>query len=300
MELRVLRYFLAVAREENITKAADLLHITQPTLSRQLAALEEELGVSLFDRTSRKIVLTEEGMLLRRRAQEIVELAERTEQEVSLHGSQIEGIIRVGFGNLAACSLLAKWISDFSKTYPSVQFDLYEATADHVKDEMERGLIDVGLLLEPIDMDKYEYIRIHVPERYVAIVRKEDPLAQFESINIQQLAGRDLLLPSRAGVQNELISWLQDSYDPKRIRFSSNLPMGFMMMLEHQNIVAFAVEGSVAMYNKSQIKVVPFQNGIVRQPVLAWKRNQPFTQATKTFIEFCRAQLAHFANQKEE
>lgn len=170
MEIRVLRYFLAVVREESITKAADLLHITQPTLSRQIAQLEEEMGIKLFDRGTRKIVLTEEGLLLRRRAEEILELVDKTERELAKQDEKVAGTVSVGCGDLAAVQMLPELFEAFHRRYPAVTFDLYTATADHIKDRMDRGLTDVGLLLEPVHMEKYDYIRLYQQEQWVVIM----------------------------------------------------------------------------------------------------------------------------------
>lgn len=153
MEIRVLRYFLAVAREESITRAAAVLHITQPTLSRQMSQLEEEMGVILFHRGTRKIVLTEEGLLLRRRAEEILELVDKTEKEIAEQDQVVTGTVSVGCGDLAAVQMLPELFRSFHQRYPGVSFDLYTATADHIKDRMDRGLTDVGLLLEPVNME---------------------------------------------------------------------------------------------------------------------------------------------------
>ena len=180
MEIRVLRYFLTVVREESITRAADVLHITQPTLSRQLAQMEEEMGVKLFDRGTRKIALTNEGLLLRRRAEEILELVDKTEKELTEQDELVEGTVSVGCGDLAAVQLLPELFRAFHKRYPRVTFDLCTATADHVKDQMERGLTDLGLLLEPVDMGKYDFIRLNGRERWVAVMHPDSPLAKLE------------------------------------------------------------------------------------------------------------------------
>lgn len=140
MEIRVLRYFLTVVREESITKAADALHITQPTLSRQIAQMEEEMGVKLFDRSTRKIVLTNEGLLLRRRAEEILELVDKTEKELTEQDETVEGIVSIGCGDLAGVQILLELCQSFHEYYPAVTFDVYTATADHIKDRMDRGL----------------------------------------------------------------------------------------------------------------------------------------------------------------
>lgn len=154
MEIRVLRYFLTVVREEGITKAADVLHITQPTLSRQLAQMEEEMGARLFERGTRKITLTDEGLLLRRRAEEILELVDKTERELTGRDEMVEGTVSVGCGDLASVQILPELFRRFHERYPNVNFDLYTASADHIKDRMERGLTDVSLMLEPVGMEK--------------------------------------------------------------------------------------------------------------------------------------------------
>lgn len=176
MEIRVLRYFLTVIREESITRAAEILHITQPTLSRQLAQLEEELGVTLFTRGTRKITLTHEGILMRRRAEEIIELVDKAEKEVSQQNEVLEGTISLGCGDLHAVQILAKIIASFSSLYPKVNFDLYTASADHIKERIDKGLTDIGLLLEPVDLSKYEFIRIPQKEHWVALLPADSPL----------------------------------------------------------------------------------------------------------------------------
>ena len=156
MEIRVLRYFLSVVREESITKAAEVLHITQPTLSRQLAQMEEEIGVRLFDRGTRKIRLTNEGLLLRRRAEEILQLVDKTEKELVEQEEQVEGKISIGCGEVASVQMLPDLIQNFHQKYPLVTFDLFTATADLVKEQMDKGLLDFGLLLEPIEMGSFD------------------------------------------------------------------------------------------------------------------------------------------------
>lgn len=156
MEIRVLRYFLTVVREESITKAAEVLHITQPTLSRQLAQMEEEIGVRLFDRGTRKIRLTNEGLLLRRRAEEILQLVDKTEKELVEQEEQVEGKISIGCGEVASVQMLPDLIRNFHQKYPLVTFDLFTATADLVKEQMDKGLLDFGLLLEPIEMGSFD------------------------------------------------------------------------------------------------------------------------------------------------
>ena len=155
MEIRVLKYFLLVAREENITKAAELMHLTQPTLSRQLMQLEKELGVQLFRRSKHRIILTEEGMLLRRRAEEIVALAEKTKEDLQHREEQLTGTVAVGSGELQSSRFLSQLLTAFQEKNPLVRFAIYSGNSDNIKERIERGLLDVGLLQEPVDITRY-------------------------------------------------------------------------------------------------------------------------------------------------
>ena len=157
MELRVLKYFLMVAREENITRAASLLHVSQPSISRQLMQLEDELGVKLFNRSNHSIVLTDEGLLLKRRAQEMLALAEKTKTEL-VGEDEIRGVISIGAGELKSSAFLAEIMTAFHKEYPQVKYDFYSGNADNIKERIERGILDVGLLLEPVEISKYDFI----------------------------------------------------------------------------------------------------------------------------------------------
>ena len=155
MELRVLGYFLAVAREENFTRAAQQLHVTQPTLSRQIADLEEELGVKLFVRSNHNIILTEDGMILKRRAQEILSLADKTKRDFLQKDETLSGTVSIGSGEFRSTEYLAKMIAAFHQKYPNVQYEIYSGNAHNIRDYIERGFLDVGLMSEPIDMRKY-------------------------------------------------------------------------------------------------------------------------------------------------
>ena len=204
MELRVLEYYLMVAREENITKAAELLHITQPTLYRQLAQMEEELGVRLFTRGKHSITLTEDGMLLKRRAQEIVDLADKTRRDLKHAEQDLIGKISIGSGEIKSMRVLADWIAKFHCQHPKVTFDIYSGTADEIKEQLEKGLMDSGLLAEPVDVAKYMFIRLPEKVRWGVIVRKDSPIAEKEYVTAKNLADIPLLVSKRSSVQNEL------------------------------------------------------------------------------------------------
>lgn len=184
MEIRVLRYFLTVVRE---------VHITQPTLSRQLSQMEEEVGVKLFHRGTRRITLTNEGILLRRRAEEILQLVDKTEKELIEQEEQVEGKISIDCGEIAAVQVLPELIKTFREKYPRVTFDIFTAAADLVKEQMDRGLLDIGLLLEPVDMEKYDFIRPEVKEKWVVLMRSDSPLAEKRSVTAKDLSELPLM-----------------------------------------------------------------------------------------------------------
>ena len=187
MELRVLQYFLTVVREENISRAADVLHVTQPTLSRQISQLEEELGKQLFVR-GKHLTLTDAGIMLRRRAEEVVQLMGKIDEEFR-EQEEVTGIISIGSGGQFSAAALPEIMEGFRKKYPKVQYEFYTNSANHIKEQLDRGLLDFGLLLEPIDIGKYDYLRMPEVERWGIFMRKDDPLAQKESITRDDLHG---------------------------------------------------------------------------------------------------------------
>lgn len=291
MEIRVLRYFLTVVREESITKASEVLHITQPTLSRQLAQLEEEIGVKLFDRGTRKIKLTNEGILLRRRAEEILLLVDKTERELVEQEEQVEGKISIGCGEIASVQMLSELIKNFHQKYPLVTFDIYTATADLVKEQMDKGLLDLGLLLEPVDMEKYDFIRMDIKEKWVVLIPPNDSLANKEYISASDLAKLPLILPRRMQVQSELASWFGDYYKNLNILFTSNLSTNGAIMVNQGLAYSLVIEGSVPFFDASKIIFKPLYPQLTATSALAWKRGQPTSVAVTKFIKLSKCFL---------
>ena len=291
MELRVLRYFLTVVREENITKASEVLHITQPTLSRQLSQMEEEMGVKLFHRGTRKISLTNEGILLRRRAEEILQLVEKTEQELAEQEERVEGKVSIGCGEIASVQLLPELFRSFREKYPRVSFDIFTATADLVKEQMDGGLLDLGLLLEPVDVEKYDFIRFAMKENWVVLMRPDDPLAEKACITAEDLASAPLILPRRMRVQSELASWFGDYYEKLDVVFTSNLNTNGAIMVESGLAYSIVVEGAVYLCDQSKITYRPLKPSLTATSVLAWKRGMPFSLAAAKFIAFAKCFL---------
>ncbi len=293
MEIRVLRYFLTVVREESITKASEVLHITQPTLSRQLAQMEEEIGVKLFDRETRKIRLTNEGILLRRRAEEILQLVDKTEKELVEQEEQVEGRVSLGCGEIASVKLLPELIRNFHQKYPFVTFDIFTATADLVKEQMDKGLLDLGLLLEPVEMGKYEFIRLDMKEKWVVLMPPDDPLAEKEAVTAGDLAELPLILPRRMQVQSELASWFGDYYKNLNVLFTSNLSTNGAIMVSGGLAYSLVIEGAVPFWDSSKIACRPLYPYLMATSVLAWKREQPFSLAATKFIEYAKCFLGN-------
>lgn len=285
MELRVLRYFLAVAREENITKAAALLHVTQPTLSRQLMQLEQELGVTLFRRSQYRIILTDDGMLLRRRAQEIVELADKTERELQHTESELTGEIAIGCGESVGMTFLSQHIQEFRKLHRQVQFRIYSANADDIKERIEKGLLDMGLLTEPVDIGRYAFLRTPQKDQWGILIPKEHPLAQQKSVTPRDLLTIPLIVSGRDTVRNELASWFGDDYDKIDVAATYNL------ILNAANMVKNGV-GAALCFDLDNISdalaFVPLSPKFETGTVLAWKKEQSCSAASEHFLQFIK------------
>lgn len=299
MELRILRYFLAVAREENITKAAELLHITQPTLSRQLAQLEEDVGVTLFSRGARKVTLTDEGMLLRRRAEEIVDLADKTEKELTERDELINGVVSVGCGELASVQVIAEMFRAFKEKYPAVTYELYAGNADYTNERIEKGLSDIALFLEPVDIDRYDFLRLGVKERWAVLLPAEDPLVQKGFVTAVDLVGKELLFPARLKVQNELVSWFGDYFPQVMVPYTCNMSTNASIMVRNGLGYAFHIEGSRPFLDRSQVCSLPLYPELAATTVLAWKKRQPFSVTTTKFIEFAKNFVKTYNNREQ-
>ncbi len=282
MELRVLQYFLIVAREENITRAAQLLHVTQPTLSRQIAQLEEELGVKLFHRSNHHIVLTDDGMLLRRRAQEIVDLAEKTRRDFTDRTNVLSGEISVGSGETQNMSFLSEQMVSFRTAHPSVRFSVHSATADEIKERIEKGLLDLGLLTEPVDIGKYEFLRLPQRDRWGVLVRQGDKLQARKHVTPADLLSVPLLMPWREVVRNELAGWFGDLYDHLEIAATYNLVVNAATMVRSGLGVALAFDLSTVF---EDLSFVPLSPEMTSGAVLVWKKNQTLSPLVSAYLE---------------
>ena len=285
MELRVLNYFLVIAREENFTRAAEQLHVTQPTLSRQIADLEAELGVKLFYRSNHNIILTEDGMLLKHRAQEILSLADRTKRDFLSKGENLEGTIAIGCGEFLSTRILTDCIAAFRRKYPAVRYELYSGDAGNIKDSIERGLLDIGLMAEPIDMRKYEFLSMPIREQWGALVRTDSPLAAKKTIRPKDLIGLPIISAVSDIAQSNIGKWLGPVLNQIDVIAKGNL-------LYNEALLAQSNLGAViAMKLECQyegLTFLPFEPVLEGTTALAWKKEQIFSSAASTFIEFAK------------
>ncbi len=282
MELRVLNYFLAIAREENITKAAQILHISQPALSRQMMQLEDELGVKLFSRSNHNIVLTEDGLLLKRRAQELISLADKTKRDFINKDAELSGEVTIGSGEFRSTRELAKIMVAFQEKHPLVQFRIYSGNADNIQDYIGRGHLDLGVMGEPVDIRKYEFISMPVKEKWGVLVRKDSKLAGKEHVRAQDLLNTPLVTASR-DFQGELTAWFGDLYDKVRIAATGNLLYNEAMLVESGMGAVLCIELNCTYEN---LRFVPLYPAIESRTALVWKKDAIFSSATTAFIDF--------------
>ncbi len=288
MEFRTLQYFLTVAGEENFSRAAELLHVTQPTLSRQMAQLEDELGTQLFVR-GRRLSLTEDGAMLLRRAQEVARLMDKLERDFSSK-EELSGVISIGCGGLNASCSLSEIMLDFHSSHPKIQYEIYANSSDYVKEQMDRGLLDFGLLMEPVDVVKYDYIRLKTRERWGIFMSSSSPLASRKYITREDLKGLSLYTPGRLSIRKELSAWLGEDLSELNIFGSGNLMISnTVQLLCRGDVYALTVDGAVGIFESDRFTFRPLYPELSMSSVLAWKKQQSTSAAARAFLEYFRS-----------
>lgn len=288
MELRVLHYFLVVAREQSFTKAAEQLNITQPTLSRQLADLEQELGTKLFHRGGHGITLTEEGLLLKRRALELVDLENQIQSEFRGDTTSVEGQITIGLGEFLSAETLARICKSYREKYPLVQFAIHTGTADAILERMEKGLVDIGLFLEPVNTEGLDYIKMPERDTWVVSMRPDDPLAKQEVIAKEDLIGLPLILPERTTVQSEIANWFGKDFQKINVVATSNLGTNAGILVMNGLGYQISVEGAVRYWRRELIVQRRLFPTMESGSIIAWRRNIPYAPAVSRFLEEVR------------
>lgn len=286
MDIRVLNYFLVAAREENITRAAQLLHITQPTLSRQLMQLEEELGVKLFQRSNHSVALTDEGLLFRRRAQELVNLADRAKNEIIQDKDSLTGIIAIGCREMLSVKELARLMAVFQLQFPRVKFEVYSGSNEDIQERLEQGILDMGLFLEPFNVSKYDVIRMKTREQWGVLVHEESSLAIQEAIHPGDLVGTLVVtVHQNTPAQYELAEWSGD--------FAREMDFCVHYNVLHNAVIVARERKGVVICLKldsyyEHMKFLPFKPKLEFGAVIAWKEGQKYSKATKAFIKFLK------------
>lgn len=285
MELRVLKYFLTVAREESITKAAEALYITQPTLSRQIAELEEEVGTLLFIRSNRNVTLTDAGRLFRRRVEEMLELEEKIKDEFSGKEEQLSCTVLIGMAEASSANIVADVIEKFRAKFPLVKFDLYTAMADKVLESIDSGTLDIGFLLEPVNVDKYDFIRLPAIERMGVLMRTGDPLSEKDEILPEDLLGLPLIAPMRKEIRQNLRNIIGSVYDKYDFVASFNVVNNATLLVERGLGYLIVIEGATQYHHNPTLCFRPLKAAPKMRCLTVWKKYQPSNRAVSRFLE---------------
>lgn len=287
MEIRVLRYFLAIAREGSITNAANFLHVTQPTLSRQIHDLEEELGQKLFVRGSHSMALTPEGMILRKRADEIVSMVDKTEAEFNSMENSVGGDIYIGGGETEAMKLIARVAKDLRESYPDIRYHLYSGNSEDVTERLDKGLLDFGILIQPANITKYDYINIPAKDTWGVVMRKDSPLAKMDTIkkedilNLPLICSRQAMTHGREG--NEFADWFGAYFDRLNVVTTFNLFYNAAIMVDAG--VGYAITIDKLTSENSNLCFLPLEPKLEAGLNIVWKKYQIFSSAAEIFLD---------------
>lgn len=291
MEIRVLQYFVAVAREGSISAAAEALHVTQPTLSRQLADLEAELGAALLIRGSRRIALTEQGQLLLRRAQEILALADKTRTDIGASDEMVTGEVHIGGGETEAMRLIARAAVSLRRECPQIRYLLYSGNAEDVTERLDKGLLDFGLLVGTMDTKKYHSLLLPQSDTWGLLMRKDDPLAALDAITPDTLRAIPLLASRQALIRGELTTWLGNDFEALNIAASYNLIYNAALMVEEGMGYALTLDKLVNTGPESPLCFRPLAPRMEARLHLAWKKHAVLSKAATRFLKQVRAEF---------
>ena len=291
MELRTLQNFLVVAREENITRAAELLHLTQPTLSRQLKDLEAEFGKTLLIRGKRRVTLTEEGILLRKRAGELIELAEKTDAEMRSNSEAVAGNIRIGGGETAGMRKLVELCGDLRTRYPQVRYSFFSGDGQDVVEQLDRGLLDFALFVGNVDISRFDSIRLPYTDTWGLLLPRDHPLTAQKTIRPQDLWEEPLILSRQACRQGILFDWLGRSFEQINMAGSYNLIYNGSLLVERGIGVAFCLENLVNTTGESRLTFRLLEPRLTENVYIAWKKYQIFSRPALKFLELLTEHL---------
>ena len=290
MDIRVLRYFLTVAREGSFSRAADALYLSQPTLSRQIREMEDELGVQLLIRTNRNVRLTREGQRLRRRAREIVDLMDKTQEEFTGPAGEPAGEIAIGCGETQIMREVAKVAIPLQQEHPGIRFNLYSANADDVSEKLDQGVLDFGLMFEPFDMRKYDTLMLPFSDTVGFLMQESHPLAKKKNIRMEDVTGMPLILPRQGQAISPSASLMNGDYDTGRLNVVCyyNLLFNAAVMVEQGMGIAFCLDHLAETTEHTGLTFRPLYPPMVNRLRLAWKKDQLFSPAADLFLRRMR------------
>lgn len=308
MELRTLRYFLAVCNDGSMSKAAKRLHVTQPALSRQIAALERELACTLLERRSRSVLPTEQGLYLQRRAQEIISLADRTEADFSHEEEIVAGDIHIGAGESDGIRVLAQHMQAFRARYPGVRFHLHSDTADELVGRLERGLDDLSVLMSYPNVDRYHHVRLSPTDAWGVIMRADDPLAAHELVGPNDLIDRPLIMPERSYVNDEvagpLAAWFDRAASDIEVAATYNLTFNALSLAREGIGRLISFESQMGSEGASDLVFRLLYPPAISVIDVVWKRGLARSNAVRRFLESlndtCAAESTPPAENKED
>ena len=288
MEIRTLKYFLVAAREGSITKAANSLGLTQPNLSRQINFLERDIGKKLFNRKNYKIELTDEGALFKKRAEEIIDMVEKTRDEFKSSDKIIAGNIRIGGGETHAIELITKIMRNIQKDYPNIQYHLYSGNSDDVSEKLDKGLLDFGIFIEPAGILKYDYIKIPAKDTWGVLMRKDSKLAKKRFITKNDLINLPIIcsrqpIYNRAS-ENKFLEWFQSDFDKLNIVATYNLIYNASIMVKSGIGYAVCLDKLINT-NGSSLCFVPLKPKLEAELNIVWKKGQIFSPASRIFLD---------------
>lgn len=284
MEIRTLRYFLEIAREENMSKAAERLHVSQSTLSKQIKNLEAELGKKLFNRHSFNISLTNEGILLRKRAEDIVTMVDKTTAEFSSLDKDISGDIYIGCAETQAIIAIGKIFKELQSEYPLIKFHLKTGNTEDTIGDLDKGLLDFAFIIEPADATKYHYLPYPNDDYWGVIMPKTHPLANKKSIAVDDIKNEPLIV-SRQGIKVEYPTWFLETLDTINIVATFNLPYNAGKMVEAGLGILLAFDGLINTSNESNLCFRPLNPKLKSEENIIWRKYQVFTPAAELLLQ---------------
>lgn len=293
MDILQMKYFLAVAREENISRAAEYLYITQPSLTRQIQNMEREIGRPLFERGGRKMTLTETGMMLKKRAEEIVSLYEKTETELMRPPTEIGGDVTIGGGETYAMKLIADTAMSLRDEYPNIRFHLHSGDIEDICERLDKGLIDFGVVIDPADLTKYEHLRLPVTDKWGIVMRKDNPLAEKEGISPEDLKGVPLIHSRHAFSRGHVVDWFGGT-DGLNIAATFNLLYNAALMAKAGVGVVLSIDKLCNTSEGSELCFRPLSPPLESRLNVIWKKYQVFSSAAQLFLSRLRERIAAF------